>query len=431
MAQTPKPMTTPSTTAAQDNQISMSERAFVASKIYAAIPLYFAHWQGAPDLDLDDAYHHYLDAALAAPDRLGFDLATKQFMARLHNSHSNFSDDWLWENYGQPLGFNTDYLQGHWVVTQSAIPSLKRGQVIAAIDGIPIETFFQQKKKYLEVSSERTARGTLLYSSYVFPMRFTLTTADGAKIVVDRAAQKPLPKKTTEGRWLQEGTVAYISIPSFNGADYQQAALAYVKQFQNAKTLIMDVRGNGGGSTPSDLVDALSDRPYRFWAEASPMNVGIFNERAREAQQQPKNSSGSDELKGYYEAYTEIANHPLVYWPASSNTPEHPLFKGRLLLLADGGCASACEDFLVPFKDNKRGTLIGETTYGSSGQPYYYDFGNGMSFRVSTKREFFPDGSPFEGVGIRPDVEVTPTVADLAAGRDPVLAKALELAAQP
>jgi C-terminal processing protease CtpA/Prc len=33
----------------------------------------------------------------------------------------------------------------------------------------------------------------------------------------------------------------------------------------------------------------------------------------------------------------------------------------------------------------------------------------------------FPDGSPFEGVGIRPDLEVLPSVDDLRAGRDVVL----------
>ncbi len=51
-----------------------------------------------------------------------------------------------------------------------------------------------------------------------------------------------------------------------------------------------------------------------------------------------------------------------------------------------------------------------------------------MGFRVSTKRVSFPDGSPFEGVGIRPDLEIRPTVDDLRKGRDPVLERALELA---
>ena len=65
-----------------------------------------------------------------------------------------------------------------------------------------------------------------------------------------------------------------------------------------------------------------------------------------------------------------------------------------------------------------------------SGQPYLFEFGNGMSFRVSSKRYYLPDGSPFEGVGLKPDVEVVPSLEDSKAGRDPVLAKALQLASQ-
>lgn len=44
------------------------------------------------------------------------------------------------------------------------------------------------------------------------------------------------------------------------------------------------------------------------------------------------------------------------------------------------------------------------------------------SFAV--KRLYFPDGSEFEGVGIRPDVEVHTSIDDLKKGRDPILEKA-------
>lgn len=53
-----------------------------------------------------------------------------------------------------------------------------------------------------------------------------------------------------------------------------------------------------------------------------------------------------------------------------------------------------------------------------------------MSFRISSKRYHLPDGSPFEGVGIKPDVEIRPLVTEWKAGIDSVLAKALELAGQ-
>jgi C-terminal processing protease CtpA/Prc len=63
--------------------------------------------------------------------------------------------------------------------------------------------------------------------------------------------------------------------------------------------------------------------------------------------------------------------------------------------------------------------------------PYLYDFHNGMTLKISVKRQYFPDGSEFEGVGIRPDIEVRPSIDDLKNGRDPILEKALELAAKP
>jgi C-terminal processing protease CtpA/Prc len=40
----------------------------------------------------------------------------------------------------------------------------------------------------------------------------------------------------------------------------------------------------------------------------------------------------------------------------------------------------------------------------------------------------FPDGMPFEGVGVKPDIELVPTVQQFKAHVDPVLAKAFELA---
>lgn len=50
-----------------------------------------------------------------------------------------------------------------------------------------------------------------------------------------------------------------------------------------------------------------------------------------------------------------------------------------------------------------------------------------MGIGLSTKREFLPDGSSFEGVGVAPDVDVHTTAEDLRSGRDPVLEKATAL----
>ena len=85
----------------------------------------------------------------------------------------------------------------------------------------------------------------------------------------------------------------------------------------------------------------------------------------------------------------------------------------------------------MPFKDTHRGVLIGETTCGSSGNPYREELGDGMRVRIGAMRYRFPDGRPFEGIGIEPDVAVAPTVTDLRSGRDVILERALALASAP
>lgn len=79
------------------------------------------------------------------------------------------------------------------------------------------------------------------------------------------------------------------------------------------------------------------------------------------------------------------------------------------------------------FHDRDRAGVVGDMTYGSSGRPFTIDLGDGIRAAVSTKREYFPDGSPFEGIGIAPDLRVVPTPEDRRTGRDPALARALEL----
>ena len=87
---------------------------------------------------------------------------------------------------------------------------------------------------------------------------------------------------------------------------------------------------------------------------------------------------------------------------------------------------SAAEDFLMPFKDTGRGILVGETTWGSTGQPVYLNYQD-LQVGIGAIRAYMPDGTPFEGVGIQPDIPISRSRDDLYLGRDPVLEKALQL----
>lgn len=383
---------------------SLEERAYIAAKIYSSINTYFAHWQAVPQLDFEAEFKQYLDRALRAETRLDFDLATLELFAVLKNGHTQFVDRGLYGGALPPAPVAARPVGTRWVVTRSLVEGVRPGDEVVAVDGRPVEEFFQRARKYIAASDERSARRSLFFRPYVWPDRYTLTLDGGRTVAVERSALKAAapPQPETEGRWLREGELAYVKIPGFGEPRFEQKALEFVRQFKDAKALVIDVRGNGGGSTPSQLTKALMGRPYRWWSEATPQSLAVLRYRG------------------------EYHTNTMMTWGGETIKPGEPVFKGRLVILADGGCGSACEDFVMPFKDNGRATVVGERTAGSTGQPYLHDFGNGMMIVVGSIRTFFPDGSPFEGVGIAPDVELPATVEEIRKGTDPALQRAIE-----
>jgi carboxyl-terminal processing protease len=388
------------------DRIDLNDRIVFATKLYSAVRINFAQWQNAPSLNLDEAYRRYVGRMSTTDDRFEFDIATMEFFGALHSGHSSFFDSWLDEHYGQPIGFKAAYRQSKWVVTESRVEGMATGDVIAAIDGKPLETFFQEQRRFVPSSNERQERVALFNMPFLFPERFVVTLEPNRAINIDRASQKlPMaPKPEATSRWVDEGKIAYVRIPTFNDPAVTTAALDAVKRFGSSANLIVDVRHNSGGNTPWTLIHALMDRPYRWWAEATPALMASL-------------------------AYS-TGTHPELSWAAVQYQPQDVLFRGRLFILIDDQCFSACEDFVVPFADNHRAVLVGESTAGSSGQPSYGNFGNGMGYRIAAKREIFPDGRPFEGVGISPDVESGLSINDIKTGRDAVLSRAIQLARQ-
>jgi carboxyl-terminal processing protease len=413
------------------DELSVSQRAFTASRIYSMLQLYFSGWKLLPELDPDIAYRSYLDKGLAADGRCQFDLATMEFVARLHNGHTMFWDSWLTRKYGQPMGVYVRPLDGKWVVQSSVTPNIKAGDIVAKIDDMPTEIFFRQREKYIAGSNESAQRRSLFSLPYLFPEQFAITLEGGQTIRVDRTANRPtanIPK--IEGRWLTESTTAYIRISSFTDPAFEEGAAGYVVQFKKARTLILDVRNNAGGQIPRNLLRILMDRPYRAWKQSTPIHMSAL-ELSNKANKGKQQREMTEFQRGYLSASAVLFGGSNLEWGGDMVSPEGPVFQGRVIFLVDGGCASACEDLVGPFKQNHRGALVGETTEGSSGPMFEQDLGDGMKLGIAATRQYFADGTEFEGVGIRPDLEVQPSAKDLQHGRDVVLEKAIELASQP
>lgn len=412
---TPAPVVSGSTTPDLDRNPSPAERAWVASAVYRTVKEYFAHWSGLPPAyDFDAAYRSYLAEALAAPDRRGFSLATMRLVAGLENGHTGFTDDALWRDK-RPLPFSAEPVQGRWTVTVSRTATLRPGDVVASIDGVPVETWVAPIRQIVGESSPR-ARDHLVFSRrFMFPDRFVVGLADGRRVPVSRddAAGPPVGRtRVDEVTTTRRGDgVVVIAIPSFDAPQFEADAVKAVRAAAGARLILLDIRGNGGGSTPEALLRAIMTRAYTGTAVVTPL-VNAMEDGQR---------SFSPDAPRTPQTFLRYGSH--------TTQPDPQAYAGPMALLADGACASACEDFAIRFQSGRRAPLLGEATFGSTGQPFLVRFPDlGMSLRVSTKRESFADGSPFEGVGVRPDIPLPLTRADLAAAGDPVLERAVAAA---
>ncbi|HYW09336.1 MAG TPA: S41 family peptidase [Longimicrobium sp.] len=381
--------------------LPVATRERIVSELDRNVKRYFAHWEAVPDLDYPREFAAYRARAVATADRRAFDLAAMEFMAGLRNGHTGYGDQWLWERDGAPLPLRLARVEGRWAVLWSRVEGVRAGDVVESIDGESFEDFFRRNRRYVAGSSERAVRYMFGTRSFLFPPRFTLRLAGGRDVAVvrQRAASSTTPPSAPRltHRWLVPDSVGYLRVPSFGDGAYQAAALDLLQRdFRGASALVVDLRGNGGGSTPWKLRKAL---------------MGGFRHRSRR--------DGPDKVRPsiFYRMAIPVV---LKLYPV-------PTFRGDLVFLVDGGCASACEDLLLQFKDNGRAVLVGDTTFGSTGQPRFLDLGGGITAQVSARRVRFPDGAPFEGVGVAPDVYLPVTLDGLRAGSDPLPERALAL----
>ncbi|MGA2809480.1 MAG: S41 family peptidase, partial [Terracidiphilus sp.] len=188
----------------------------------------------------------------------------------------------------------------------------------------------------------------------------------------------------------QAGDVVIWKVPQFNlGSEDIEKAIG--KASKHA-ALILDLRGDPGGATDSLklMVGSLFDR-----------DIKIADRVGRGA---PK---------------------PMVAKHAA-----HP-FGGKLIVLVDEDSASAAELLARVVQLEHRGTVIGDKTSGAVMEAIMHlEHMDTAPYEVAVTDAnlIMSDGKSLEKTGVVPDEALLPTSADLAAGRDPVLARAAELA---
>ena len=96
-----------------------------------------------------------------------------------------------------------------------------------------------------------------------------------------------------------------------------------------------------------------------------------------------------------------------------------------LVVLVNGGSASAAEIVAGAIQDTGRAVLIGEKTFGKGSVQSPQTLSNGGQLRITIERWYTPNDRAIHGVGITPDYAVSNSPEDSREGKDPQLEAAI------
>ncbi|HRP09603.1 MAG TPA: S41 family peptidase [Terricaulis sp.] len=221
--------------------------------------------------------------------------------------------------------------------------------------------------------------------------------------------------------------IGYIRVDRFDDgaaevADQAMAALA------SAQAIIVDIRENSGGN-----ISALRLASH-FGGGAEPA-VALMARPYLQALGQPVTPEIVRALPRVDRAYTDA----LVFEAVNANrggasfwteTVESP-YRGRVFVLISPETSSAAEGFARYMRERSQARLIGEQTAGYLLSGQNFPLGEGWSVTVPVHGLWSADGVDQADRAVAPRDVVTPTRADLCAGRDAVLAEALRQAEAP
>jgi len=196
-----------------------------------------------------------------------------------------------------------------------------------------------------------------------------------------------------------EDEVGYILITTWSGNQMAllEPAFAALTDFADLRALIIDVRFNAGGaeSLAREFAGCFIDTPkvYAKHVSVAPDLPGGFGEPA-ERVVQPNRA--------------------------------RPKWRGKIAVLTGPYVVSSNEAFLLMMKQVPGCKLVGEASFGSSGNPKPFALPNEVTIYLPSWKAMLRDGGEFEGVGIAPDILVPTTPNDFLKN-DPVIEAALKI----
>ena len=253
---------------------------------------------------------------------------------------------------------------------------VKEGDAVIAVDGRSIVGYSAYEAVALiRGPAGTTVKLTIMRKGEATPLEISVTRA---KIAIPLVQSKML-----------DGNVAYVSLSNFTSPNASSQLESAIQDLlaQKPKGLIFDLRDNPGG-----------------YLQQSIQVADIFLDGGVIASEKDRNGNGQT-------------------FRATSQGVAQDI---PLVVLVNGGSASASEIVAGALQDRGRAKLIGETTFGKGSVQLPHQLSDGSELRVTIAHWFTPNDRQIDGKGLTPDIVVPMTQDNAQAGRDPQLDRAVQ-----
>jgi C-terminal processing protease CtpA/Prc len=412
----------PAMTTPYRENITEDEKIAGLTRFWSEAKYNFAWFEKIPDLDWDATYIEYLPKVRASRSTFEYYRLLMQFAALLKDAHTGvWGPDEVQQQMSAWPPLTLNLVEGRILVARVMDDALsaahvRRGVELVVVDGLPVREYAARfVRPYQAASSPQDLdRRSLQYSllggapGTTVRLQFQDEAGETIDVSTERLSDAEWDKRNTAPKRKQfesemrDGNIAVVALNSFGSQDIVSDFEKAWPEIRKASALILDVRRNGGGNSgygtsilsyltakggPGEAVKTRLYRPaYRAW--------GTIEEWSPEQK-----------------------------WDVGSRGDD--IFRGPIVLLIGPATFSAAEDFAASFDMLKAGTILGEPSGGSTGQPLSFRLPGGGGGRVCTLQTRYADGRDFVGTGIQPHIRVVPTVADFRLGKDTVLEAAL------
>ena len=396
--------------------LTNSDKIYGLSKIWSEAKFHFANFD-LVEIDWDSAYQATIPKVLETKKDDEYYEELIKFMVLLKDGHSNvyFPSTYYMDKGSIPM--RTKLIEQKVIVIEILNDSLRTihnidvGDEIIEINGMNAIEYGQKYVKPFQSASTqqdldiRTYRYSYLFGKLAEPVKLKIRKQNDRiietsvfRIHLDKS-KKPSITFTKLGM-----EVGLLTIDNFVDDNYKDLFDSIYPKILLTKGLIIDVRKNGGGNNDqcSYILSHFIDKTVLGSKSKTRQTISAFI------------------AWGFPESWYEIS--PEKISPIEGKNK----YLKPLVVLTSAQTFSAAEDFVVMFNNSKRGITIGSTTGGSTGMPYFFNLPGGGSARICTKRDCFPNGKEFVGIGIKPDIEIQETVLSIQKHKDIALDGAIE-----